>query len=1297
MVPSPARRAFWRPSTAWLLVAFLFFTMHIRAQTLAFPGAQGFGEYATGGRNGTVYPVTTLADSGTGSFRDAVSHPNRIIVFDVGGTITLSSAVSCANNLTIAGQTAPGGGIAIIGHEVSFSVLTNEIVRFVRFRPGSLASSTEDAINLGDGTNMIFDHVSVEFAPYNNIDAHGNDTDGNQISFQNSILADPIGQQFNAHTEALNNTFFWWGNIFSSGHDRNPLAKVNTVFVNNVIYNFQAGYTVADTSGNFSHDIVNNYFITGPSTTSPSDDFFQMDSNQKMYATGNLLDSDNNGALDGSATAPGGVTPLSYPWSVVTSNLPIASTTVAYRNDVSLSGALPHDQVDQLVVADVMSLGATGQMWTSQTATGLDNNGYGVINGGVAPVDSDGDGMPDYWEKAVGLDPNNASDAMTIGADGYANIEHYLNWLAGPHALTDTNVPVDVDLWQYTAGFTNASPLYSVRNASNGVVTLSGHLAHFVPATDFSGLGSFQFVVVANDGSSVTNAVSVLMTPITIPENLTWQGDGLANVWTNGGPANWNDGTNLVAFSSGDNVTFDDTGSNTPAITLAGPISAGIVSVIADNQDYVFAGTGFLSGGTALFKTGNGQLTLDTSNNFSGGTTINDGVVQVGDGVADNGALTGGVTNNSTLIFATPGTLSSAASISGSGMVIETGPGTLILSGSQTYTGPTTLNGGALTFSGTPPPSDIADNGSLTLAPSSLQVYTNGISGPGSLTTSPTGVLILDGTNTFAGNLTNTSGFLILSNNAAAGLGTVVDSGGLVVAAAGMVITNNFSIPTSTSDLNLMATNSGTAVWAGNVVNLGSSASWRPGSDGGTLMFTGSATQGAHNFIIPRGAVQIASNAVVSATGTATALGRDGSANNRSANITFRDNSATTLGVCSLGGGKSGGSVTVTVQNNAQLSFGGNNLDLHDVTRSTAVTTLRLNGGTTTVGGFTKTQGSYTNFIDFNGGILKAGANNAAFLPAMTLQTNLVQAGGALIDDGGFTAVAIASPLIHDPALGATPDGGLTKLNTGTLTLAAVETYTGPTYIAAGVLSLYAPPLSSIGNSASIYIAAGAQFNFATGGTGALTLGAGKTLWGNGSVAGNFTLGTGALLAPGSNTIGTLTFNNSLTLAAGSTNLFELSHSPLTNDNVIITGSLTNGGALVVSNVGGTPLAAGDTFQLFNAASYSGAFASVQLPALAAGLIWNTNQLNTAGVISVAVNAPPVIGAIAVSGTSLDLSGTGGAANGSYVLLGTTNLSTPTSNWVRLLTNQFDSSGNFNVATNLTPGQTLNFYRLLLQ
>ena len=482
----------------------------------AFPGALGFGAGATGARfGGSVYHVTNLNDSGAGSFRDAVSGGNRFVVFDVGGTITLASAVSCSSSLTIAGQTAPGG-IAIIGHEISFSVRSNEVVRCVRFRPGSIADDTEDGINMGDGTNMIFDHISIEFAPYDSIDAVGSDANSDLITVQNSILADPISQQFNAHTEALTHHYSWFYNIFSSGHDRNPLAKINTVFINNVVYNFQAGYTCADTSGSFSHDIINNYFITGPSTTSPGDDFFQFDGNQSVYASGNLLDSANNGTLGGSSTAPGGVVVLSSPWSPITPTIPTASPASAYRSDVSWAGPQPLDQVDQLVMADVTSLGTSGRLWSSQTDTGLGNNGYGVINGGTPPVDTSGDGLPDYWKAAIGANTNQ-SVSLTPGWGGYTKLENYLNWLAGPHTVA-TNYIVLVDLSQYAAGFATVSPAYSVSGATNGTVSLlaDGHTARFIFPNGFSGLGGFNFAVAGNDGTTMTNGVGLVISPLTV-------------------------------------------------------------------------------------------------------------------------------------------------------------------------------------------------------------------------------------------------------------------------------------------------------------------------------------------------------------------------------------------------------------------------------------------------------------------------------------------------------------------------------------------------------------------------------------------------------------------------------------------------------------------------------------------------------------------------------------------------------------------------------------------------------------
>jgi hypothetical protein len=392
----------------------------------AFPGAIGFGAAATGGRGSAAYHVTNLGDTGAGSFRDAVSSGHRIVVFDVGGIVNLASAVSVSGDLTIAGQTAPGGGIAIEGREVSFTNSSNDIVRNVRFRQGTNDPDTGKSVIAADSsTLLIFDHVSIEFGQWDNLDVNS----GMNVTTQRSIIADPIGQQFNAH--CTSGRLSWYEDIFSSAHNRNPLAKGDTQYVNNVVYDFQAGYTAGNSAGVFQHDVVNNYFISGPATSSPGDAFFQVNG-QSMYFDGNMLDSTADGTLNGTVMAfPGGATKLSAPWDATTASLATASAAAAYAYDVAHSGALPRDDVDSLVIADLTSLGKTGHLWTSQSQTNLANAGYGTLTGGTAPLDTDGDGIPDAWEKASGLNPNDPSDAITeYGCTGYTNLETYVNQLA---------------------------------------------------------------------------------------------------------------------------------------------------------------------------------------------------------------------------------------------------------------------------------------------------------------------------------------------------------------------------------------------------------------------------------------------------------------------------------------------------------------------------------------------------------------------------------------------------------------------------------------------------------------------------------------------------------------------------------------------------------------------------------------------------------------------------------------------------------------------------------------------------
>jgi hypothetical protein len=348
------------------------------APAVAFPGAVGYGAAATGGAGGTTYHVTNLNDSGSGSFRDAVSASNRIVVFDVAGYVKLASAVSVKSNITIDGTTAPGQGVGFMAREVSFSNSTNVVVRNLRFREGTLDPADGKAsIALANSSNMIFDHVSVEFAKWDDIDAVG----ASNITWQESIIADPIGQQFSAHTEG--GPFTWYHDVFVNAHNRNPLAKGNTQYVGNVVYDYQAGYTAGNSSGHFTHDVVDNYFVTGPRTTKASNAYYQM-GNQTTYNSGNILDSNRDGVLNGSTLAlGGGSAALSAPWSSLTAGLvsSAGSAAAAYAHDIAQAGALPRDQVDTLVIADVTSLGTAGDLWTSQTATGLDNDGYGTLSG----------------------------------------------------------------------------------------------------------------------------------------------------------------------------------------------------------------------------------------------------------------------------------------------------------------------------------------------------------------------------------------------------------------------------------------------------------------------------------------------------------------------------------------------------------------------------------------------------------------------------------------------------------------------------------------------------------------------------------------------------------------------------------------------------------------------------------------------------------------------------------------------------------------------------------------------------
>ena len=435
-------------------------SMLVSAQQLAFPGAQGFGRFATGGRGGTIYHVTNLNDSGSGSLRDAVSQPNRIIVFDVCGVIKLSSGLVFSKNLTVLGQTAPGDGVQVYGDRVSFSGADNIIVRHMRFRMGKGGTSGKDAAGVANGRNMIFDHLSVLWGRDEcfSISWDNKGTVPTDITIQNSI----IGQGLQTHScGGLIQTeggVTLYRNLYIENKTRNPKVKGLNQFVNNVVYNWGNGgcYLMGrESAGNSWADIENNYFVKGPfSSTSPMSDGNE---NFQFYGVGNFYDDNKDGQLNGSAmteaqyTATGGLVRASLsaitnqpkPFPEITETM-TAEQAMRWIID-SVGPSLPsRDEVDQYLIDELTSFGTGGSSGGISDETTLPHKGTGTLFTGNKPQDTDGDGIPDEWEKANGLNPNNAADAAAIAANGYANIENYVFTIteAYPYVKNPTNLKV---------------------------------------------------------------------------------------------------------------------------------------------------------------------------------------------------------------------------------------------------------------------------------------------------------------------------------------------------------------------------------------------------------------------------------------------------------------------------------------------------------------------------------------------------------------------------------------------------------------------------------------------------------------------------------------------------------------------------------------------------------------------------------------------------------------------------------------------------------------------------------------
>ncbi len=299
---------------------------------------------------------------------------------------------------------------------------------------------------------------------------------------------------------------------------------------------------------------------------------------------------------------------------------------------------------------------------------------------------------------------------------------------------------------------------------------------------------------------------------------------------------------------------------------------------------------------------------------------------------------------------------------------------------------------------------------------------------------------------------------------------------------------------------------------------------------------------------------------------------------------------------------------------------------------------------------------------------------------------------GPVTLQGNVTITNNVSPTIEmDGVIAGT--GGFTKTGGTSLTLTAANTYSGSTLLNAGSVILSGS--GSVTGSSNIVIAANALLDASQRSDQTLTLAGGQFLQGNGSVNGLVVVGAGATISAGTNSSnpGLLISSNNVTLQGNT--LMKLNPAAPANDviNVVNGGSLALGGTLTVTNVSGTPFTIGNSFQLFNAATYTGNFTTVVPATPGAGLAWNTNNLPSGSLSVVAGATPPQPGitGISLSGTSLVINGTNGVAGESYHVLTTTNLALPLPSWTVLPAGSFNAA-NFSITNPVIPNAPQSYY-----
>lgn len=480
-----------------------------RPRRIAFPGAEGYGRFATGGRDGIVYHVTNLKDDNNpGSLRYGIEnvHGSRTIVFDVGGTIVLNNRLACGDeNVTIAGQTAPGNGILLA--RSPFGIGYESIIRFMRLRLGS--GKTADGMGCAGARNSIFDHCSIGWTideafssrgaknftfQHNlisealNIAGHQNYAVGKMHGYAATIGGDIGSYHHNLLVNCEGRNWSMGGGLDGAGYYAGRLD-----IFNNVCYNW---YSRATDGGAYQVNFVNNYYKMGPSTKQKFIMRLQLEGtgkgSQSVYMSGNLR-VDTNGVAVGdklNETYRYELSPkqqLTWQPFVDKAFFPsyahIESAKGAYKNVLSDAGCNEPvlDDHDKRIIRETLTCTTTfkGSKSGLPGLIDADTDAGGFTAYPVPEVsrpvdfDSDGDGMPDWWEKMKGTNPNSQkgdfSESDKYESNGYTQLENYLNWLALPHFFLKPGEKLKLNLKDYFAGY-NANPQFSAsQNFASGV------------------------------------------------------------------------------------------------------------------------------------------------------------------------------------------------------------------------------------------------------------------------------------------------------------------------------------------------------------------------------------------------------------------------------------------------------------------------------------------------------------------------------------------------------------------------------------------------------------------------------------------------------------------------------------------------------------------------------------------------------------------------------------------------------------------------------------------------------------